>query len=78
MTHAGIHRETIRAVIQRDMSGYVAECLELPVVTEGKTLDQVVENLRQAIALHLEDEDMEALGLAEHPRVKIIYHTTIR
>jgi len=70
---AGTRRETIHAIIQRDESVYVAECLEVSVVTQGRTLDEVVENLRQALALHLEDEDMAALGLAEHPRVQLIY-----
>jgi predicted RNase H-like HicB family nuclease len=77
MGHTGIRRETIHAVIQRDKSTYIAECLELAVVTPGKTLDEVVENLRPALALHLEDEDIASLGLAQHPRVEIIYHTTI-
>ena len=70
-------RDTIHAVVQRDQSAYVAECLELPVVTQGATLDEVVENLRQALALHLEGEDMATLGLVEHPRVQLIYDTAI-
>jgi predicted RNase H-like HicB family nuclease len=77
MRHTGIRRETIHAVIRRDRSAYIAECLELAVVTHGKTLEEVVENLREALALHLEDEDMAALGLAEHPHIELIYHTTI-
>jgi predicted RNase H-like HicB family nuclease len=47
--------------------------LELAVVTQGRTLDEVVENLRQALALHVEGEDMATLGLAEHPRIQLIY-----
>jgi predicted RNase H-like HicB family nuclease len=70
-------RDTIHAVIQRDESAYIAECLELAVVTQGRTLDEVVENLREALALHLEGEDMAALGLVEHPRVQLIYDTAI-
>jgi len=42
----------------------VAECLDLPVVAQGKTLDELVANLREAIALHLEGEDLNELGLA--------------
>jgi len=38
---------------------YVAECFDLPVVTQGKTLDEVVENVREAISLHLEGENLE-------------------
>ena len=43
---------------------YVAECIDLPIVTQGKTLDEVVENIREAISLHLEDEDLEELGIS--------------
>ena len=38
---------------------YIAECMDLPVVTQGRTLDEVVENVKDAIALHLEGEDMK-------------------
>ncbi len=73
----GSRRDTIHAIIQRDKSAYVAECMEVAVVTQGKTLDEVVENLRQAVALHLEGEDMAALGLIERPRVQLIYDTAL-
>lgn len=55
-------QHTIKAVIRPgDQSGYVAECLEIPVVTQGRTLDETVANLREAAALHLEDEDLDEL-----------------
>ena len=58
-------RYTIQAVIYPgDERGYVAECLDLAVVTQGKTLDETVQNLRQAILLHLEGEDLAEMGLA--------------
>jgi predicted RNase H-like HicB family nuclease len=58
-------RYTIQAVIYPgDESGYVAECLNLAVVTQGQTLDEVVQNLREALQLHLEGEDLAELGLA--------------
>ena len=34
--------------------GYVAECEEIAVVTQGNTLDEVVSNLKEAVLLHLE------------------------
>jgi predicted RNase H-like HicB family nuclease len=53
-----VQRYTIQAMIYPgDESGYVAECLNLAVVTQGKTLDETVQNLREAIALHLGGED---------------------
>lgn len=55
-------RGTIHGVIARSGTWYSAECLELPVVTQGRTLDETVANLREAVALHLEGEDLDALG----------------
>lgn len=53
---------TIKAMIyEGEESGFVAECVELPVVTQGGTLDEVVRNLREALALHLEGEERRQL-----------------
>jgi len=61
-------RYTIQAVIYPgEESGYVAECLNLAVVTQGATLDETVRNLIEAIQLHLQGEDPKELGLAPHP-----------
>lgn len=47
-------QHTIKAFIRKGEKYYVAECLEIPVVTQGKTLDEAVANLREAVSLHLE------------------------
>ncbi|MBF0291185.1 MAG: type II toxin-antitoxin system HicB family antitoxin [Nitrospinae bacterium] len=44
--------------------GYVAECVSLPVVTQGATLDETVKNIKEALALHLEGEDLVEMGLS--------------
>lgn len=69
----GSRRDTIHVVIHQDEGAYVADCLELPVVTQGGTLDEVVDSLIQAVTLHLEDEDLAALGLVDRPRLQISY-----
>lgn len=67
-------QHTIKAVIRPgEQSGYVAECLEIPVVTQGLTLDEVTQNLREAVALHLEGEDLTALGLVPSPTILVTY-----
>ena len=33
---------------------YVAEGVDLPVITQGKTLDELVNNIREAVSLQLE------------------------
>lgn len=61
-------QRTIKAVVRTgDQSGYVAECLEIPVVTQGATLDEVTRNLKEAVDLYLNGEDLASLGLAPDP-----------
>jgi predicted RNase H-like HicB family nuclease len=57
-------RRTIKAFISRGEKRYVAECLEIGVVTQGDTLDQTIANLREAVALFLEGEDPSEFDLA--------------
>ncbi len=58
-----MRRYTIQVVIYPgDERGYVAECLDLAVVTQGKSLDETVQNLREAIQLHLEGENPAEMG----------------
>jgi len=63
-------KKTIQVRVYRGEKYFVAECLDLPVVTQGKNLDEVVENVREAIGLHLQDEDMEELDIS--PEFSII------
>src|SRR5271157_4434461 len=63
-------QHTIKAVVRRgEQSGYVAECLEIPVVTQGQTLDEVTRNLREAVELHLDGEDNAGLGMSNRDSV---------
>jgi predicted RNase H-like HicB family nuclease len=60
-------QRTIHAIVRPgDESGFVAECVEIAVVTQGKTLDETVANLQEAVTLHLEGEDLAELGLDFH------------
>lgn len=65
-------QHTIKAVIRAgEQSGFVAECVEIPVVTQGATLNEASANLREAVSLHLEGEDMRELGLAPPPSIVV-------
>ncbi|MCL4547659.1 MAG: type II toxin-antitoxin system HicB family antitoxin [Bacteroidetes bacterium] len=48
---------------------FVAECIDLPIVTQGKTLDELVKNLKEAFELHLENESLESLDITPNPTV---------
>ena len=70
----GARRYVIQAVVYPgDEGGYVAECLDLAVVTQGKTLDETAQNLREAIRLHLEGEDPAKMGVAPNAPVLITF-----
>ena len=62
-------RKIIQVRIYKGERQYVGECLDLPVVTQGKTLDELAENLKEAISLHLDDENLSDLDLAQEPSV---------
>jgi predicted RNase H-like HicB family nuclease len=50
------HRLQLTAVVERDRAGYVATCPQLQgCYTQGRTYEEVVRNIRDAIRLHLED-----------------------
>jgi predicted RNase H-like HicB family nuclease len=60
-------QHTIKAIVRKGESHYIAECVEIAVVTQGKTLDETVKNLQEAVELHLQGENLAELGLAPHP-----------
>ncbi|MBS1877154.1 MAG: type II toxin-antitoxin system HicB family antitoxin [Acidobacteria bacterium] len=62
-------KRTIQVRISRGEDQFVAECLDLPVVTQAATLDELTQNIREAIGLHLDGEDLESLGLAPNPTI---------
>jgi predicted RNase H-like HicB family nuclease len=55
--------DTIHAVIRRGEKYFVCECVEIPVVTQGKTLDEISANL----------EDIAALGIEAHPAISVTF-----
>ncbi len=62
-------KRTIQVRISRGERQFVAECLDLPVVTQAETLDELAVNIREAISLHLEGEDLASLGIASNPTI---------
>ena len=47
--------KTFTVVIQKDEDMFVAECPEVGTVSQGKTIDEAVSNLKEATELYLED-----------------------
>ena len=43
------------AIIIKEEKWYVAHCIELGVVSQGKTIEEAKANLKEAVELYLED-----------------------
>ncbi|MDR1159278.1 MAG: type II toxin-antitoxin system HicB family antitoxin [Syntrophomonadaceae bacterium] len=52
--------------VTKEDDWFVAKCLENNVASQGKTFDESVDNLREAVALFYENEPVSAL-----PRIYI-------
>ena len=65
-------RHTIKAVIQSgEQSGYVAECLEIAVVTQGRTLDEVAQTCGRPSLFTSMARISGALAFAASPTVVV-------
>ena len=50
-------KSTVTVGISRSEGCYVASFVEIAAVTQARTFDELVHNLREIVHLHLEDED---------------------
>lgn len=64
-------QRTVKAYVRKGKKFYLAECVEIAVVTQGKTLDETLVNLQEAVALHLENEDPADFGLVADPAILV-------
>jgi len=51
------------AVVTKEENWYVAHCVELGVVSQGKTIEEAQANLKEAVELYL-----ESFGIEDLPR----------
>lgn len=49
----------ISYIIYQEGKYYVAQCLNVDVSSFGETIDEAINNLKEAIELYLEGEDLE-------------------
>lgn len=43
-------------MIQKEEDWYVAKCLDNSVASQGKTIEEALENLKEALELYFQDE----------------------
>lgn len=52
-------------IINKEKKWFVARCVELGVVSQGKTVEDAQKNLREAVELYLEDNPKVKAGLSK-------------
>jgi predicted RNase H-like HicB family nuclease len=62
----------LSAVVRREDGIYVALCPEFDVASQGKSVEEALRNLKEALELYLEDGDVEKPSDAEAPIVTIV------
>jgi len=53
---------TLTAVIHLEEDIYVAECPEVGTVSQGATIEEAIENLKEATELYLEEFPLEGVS----------------
>lgn len=64
-------RNIMQFQISESDGGYVAEGVSVPIVTQGETLDELASNIREAVGLYVEGENLAELGFAPAPSVLV-------
>lgn len=66
-------KRIVQARITRGEKYFIAECFDLPVVTQAETLDELMANLKEAVGLQLEGEDAHEYGIAKDASILASY-----
>jgi len=62
-------KKIIQFHIYKGEKYFVAEGIDLPVITQGKTLDELAANIQEAVGLQLEGENLTDFNLSPNPSV---------
>jgi predicted RNase H-like HicB family nuclease len=60
------------SVVTKEGKLYVADCPELEIASQGRTVELALRNLREAIELYLQDEDARVPEVDYRPMVTVV------
>jgi len=61
----------LTAIVEREGNGYVSLCPELDIASQGSTIEEARENLREALELFFETASAEEVGKRLHDEVYV-------
>ena len=67
----GFMKNIIQFSISKGEKYYIAHANDFPIFTQGKTLDELIENIKEATHLHFSNEDLSESGLNDDPSLLV-------
>lgn len=59
--------------VYKEENYYIAEGVDLSIVTQADDLDQLVENIKEAVALHFQGENIADFDYSQTPSILVNY-----
>ena len=66
-------KSIIQFKITQSDNAYIAEGVDLAIVTGADTLDELVKNISEAVSFHLKNEDMTTFEFGSRPSILLNY-----
>ena len=63
----------VTMLVSKEGDWYIARAEGLSIFTEATSLDELRQNIREAVALHLEGGEHERYGLPPNPAIEVVY-----
>lgn len=73
-----VMKNIIQFRISKGDSYYIAEGVDLPIVTQAKTLDELTQNIQEAVELQLEGENLTDFDLGPDPSVLVNFELSVK
>ena len=64
-------KNIIQFSISKGEKQYIAHAVDFPIFTQAKTLDKLIQNIKEATHLHFSDESFSKNGLSSRPSLLV-------
>lgn len=59
--------------VYKENNSYIAEGVDLSIITQAEDLDQLVKNIEEAVSLHFEGENISDFDYSQKPSILVNY-----
>ncbi|MEI6237934.1 MAG: hypothetical protein WCP15_00175 [bacterium] len=76
-TYATLYNDEIKTIdfnITKSEGWYSASGINAPIITQGKTFEDLEKNIEEAVSLYLEDEDVKKEWLDTKPKISLKFN----